>query len=403
MGMELTPSQDYALNRILSFSFDRPFFLGGFAGTGKTTILKALEREWPGKIRFLAPTGKACQVLKTKLSGSAEVQTIHSFLYTPIEVSEEQLRKWKDEADRGNESAKRKIINYENGFKVEFIDSFPLLDNELVVVDEASMIGKREFNNLSTVCPRIVFVGDPFQLPPVQSETCLPNKIKLFDSFLSEVHRAALESPITRLSMDIRSGNFRGWDYWSKNGIEYANQTTLRTLRSVDQVITGTNAVRRRINRMMRLPEKGFLPVFGDKVIIKENKYSYGKFRKRLVLVNGDIGSVKVSDKEKGVMILSNIPSDKNTNLAILFSDELMAKTYSADPVFPKNPDAFADRILVDYAYAITCHAAQGSEWKSVLVYDDNMWSLNRISRLRWLYTAVTRAKEKLVFIEKSC
>ena len=154
---------------------------------------------------------------------------------------------------------------------------------------------------------------------------------------------------------------------------------------------------------MMRLPEKGFLPVAGDKIIIKENKYNYGKFRKRLVLVNGDIGSVKVSDKEKGVMILSNIPSNKNTNLAILFSDELMAKTYSADPVFPKNPDAFADRTLVDYAYAITCHAAQGSEWKSVLIYDDNMWSSNRISRLRWLYTAVTRAKEKLVFIEKSC
>ena len=268
------------------------------------------------------------------------------------------------------------------------------------------MVGNKEFSKLIDLCPRIVFVGDPFQLPPVQSSSILPSRVEDFDSFLSEVHRAALESPITRLSLDIRSGNFMGWDYWSKNGIEYSVNTTLSTLKSVDQVITGSNFERMRLNRIMRLPHKHYFPLVGDKVIVKDNVYGKriwhsGKARKTLRLVNGDIGLIDSINQDRGLMDIRDIPCHTETE-HLFFSDELFAKSYGENGRIPLSRNGLIRNFRVDYAYAITCHASQGSEWPSVLVYDDHMRSSDALSRLRWLYTAVTRAKEKLIFVEKS-
>ena len=88
--IDLTPKQSQVIDHLMRFDFHKPFFLGGFAGTGKTTILRVLEDLFRDII-FLAPTGKACQVLKTKLSQNAQVQTIHSFLYLPYEVSDTEV------------------------------------------------------------------------------------------------------------------------------------------------------------------------------------------------------------------------------------------------------------------------------------------------------------------------
>lgn len=396
--MILTAKQNTVLDKLRYFDFKRPFFLGGYAGTGKTTILKALESVFPGCITFLAPTGKSCQVLKTKLSPTATVRTIHSFLYLPVEVNEDTLDRWRKEADGGSQYAKMKLKNYEEGFTVDFMDNIEEPVSDVIVVDESSMIGQREYARLREVCPRLVFVGDPFQLPPVQSASVIPQDAADFDAFLDEVHRAALESPITRLSMDIRSGSFRGWKYWSQQGIEYSVQTTLGTLKSVDQVITGSNAERRRLNILMRLPERGYDPHIGDKVIVKENIRGRNRMMR---LVNGDIGRIKSVDMLSGSMVLEDLPGHFYPE-RLRFSDELLAECYGVQPSFPRVGGKFRN-YRVDYAYAITCHASQGSEWPSVLVYDDHMLASDKESRLRWLYTAVTRAKEKLIFVEKSC
>lgn len=394
--MELTENQNRVLEKISRFEFERPFFLGGYAGTGKTTLLRALDQAHPGKILFLAPTGKACQVLKTKLSFGADIRTVHSFLYCPVEVSDETLQRWRDEAGEGNEFAKAKLRSYDNGMTVEFMDSCGGAgdDYELVVVDEASMLGMREYLKLVANCPKLVLVGDPFQLPPVQSASVFPEK---FDAFLEEVHRAALESPITRLSMDIRSGDFKGWSYWKQNGIEHSVKTTLGVLRSVDQVITGTNAERRRLNRVMRLPCKSWEPRIGDKVIVKENVYAA---KGRLRLVNGDIGVLDYIFEESGVLSIKGIPGHEFSE-HLRYTDKLIAEGYDDQGRIPYSNVPPERNYKVDYAYAITCHASQGSEWPSVLVYDDKMNTSDKETRLRWLYTAVTRAKERLVFVEK--
>lgn len=397
--MILTAEQNAVLDKLANFSFERPFFLGGYAGTGKTTILKALEQMYPLQVTFLAPTGKACQVLKTKMSPMAKVRTIHSFLYLPVEVDDMTVERWKLEADKGSQYAKTKLRNYEEGFTVDFVDNMEGSTDDLVVVDESSMIGQREYKFLCERCKKLVFVGDPFQLPPVQSPSMIPSKAEDFDAFLDEVHRAALESPITRLSMDIRSGAFKGWKYWSQNGIEYSVKTTLGVLRSVDQVITGSNAERKRLNRAMRLPDKTFEPHVDDKVIVKENIHGRNK---TLRLVNGDIGRICALDIPSGVVVLRDIPGHTYPE-RLRFTDELLADCYGVDASLPRETKGVYRNHRIDYAYAITCHASQGSEWPSVLVYDDHMRVADKESRLRWLYTAVTRAKEKLIFVEKSC
>lgn len=395
--MELTEKQELVLEKLQNFDFSRPFFLGGYAGTGKTTILKALESRIPGKVTFLAPTGKACQVLKTKLSRAAKVRTIHSFLYLPVEVGESTVKRWKEEADNGSQYARSKLRAYESGFTVDFVDNAVQDVPDIVVVDESSMIGQREYERLREVCKKLVFVGDPFQLPPITSASIIPGSADEFDAFLDEVHRAALESPITRLSMDIRSGQFKGWDYWSKNGIEYSRKTTLGTLKSVDQVITGTNRERWRLNRLMRLPEKNYFPTVGEKVIVKDN--IYGKERK-LRLVNGDIGIISSINESWGSLEIEGIPGHSLAE-RLRFTDELFAATYGETPRVPYARKGPSRNYGVDYAYAITCHASQGSEWQRVLVYDDHMRASDKTMRLRWLYTAVTRAKEKLIFVDK--
>lgn len=397
--MILTAKQNAVLDKLERFSFERPFFLGGYAGTGKTTILKALEQMYPGKVTFLAPTGKACQVLKTKMSPTAKVRTIHSFLYLPVEVTEETVARWRSEAENGSQYAKTKLKNYEDGFTVDFMDNLTEPVDDIVVVDESSMLGQREYLRLREVCRRLVFVGDTFQLPPVQSPSVIPSEAQDFDAFLDEVHRAALESPITRLSMDIRSGNFKGWKYWSQNGIEYSVKTTLGTLRSVDQVITGSNAERKRLNRAMRLPERGYEPHVGDKVIVKDNIYGRNK---SLRLVNGDIGRISSLQMSFGGISIEGIPGHLYPE-HLRFTDELLADCYGVEASLPREMKGAYRNHRIDYAYAITCHASQGSEWPSVLVYDDHMRASDKESRLRWLYTAVTRAKEKLIFVEKSC
>lgn len=391
--MKLSPKQNEILERIYAFQSSKPFFLGGFAGTGKTTLLRKIEEDYPNMALFLAPTGKACQVLKTKLPSSAKVQTIHSLLYTPVEITDETVKRWEKEADEGSEYARRNLLNYRrNDFRVEFIDSRTECARNLIVVDESSMVGMREYRRLLELGKRLVFVGDPFQLPPVQSANILPERQQDFDGFLDEVHRAALESPITRLSMKIRSGEFYGIS--DRDGIEHYEKASLELLKSVDQVITGLNKTRWKLNRVMRRPTVGPAVQKGDKVILKENMYR----GKGLFLVNGDIGCVTDVETSPYRNFLK-VSGMNHPNVTIPFTDKLFRQNYGQETTIPEQTSPKNYR--VDYAYAITCHSSQGSEWPSVLVYDDNMRVNDRTTRLRWLYTAVTRAKDRLVYVNK--
>ena len=385
--MILSPEQSQSLDAVMKFNFQRPFFLGGYAGTGKTTLLKELNKR-VANILFLAPTGKACQVLSSKIP-DANIRTIHSALYSAMEVTEDMLDDFRKRAKSGDQYAQSMYDYYtrKNALLVRFsLNPCKELFTHLIVVDEASMVGKTEYENLRSIAPRLVFVGDPAQLPPVESGSIFPEK---FDAFLTTVHRAALESPITRLSLAIRNKEFTSWESWRSEGINILKKGSKSECLEADQVLAGMNKTRNKLNKQLREEKIQHLPVVGDKIIIKQNF----RRKKGLVLVNGDIGNVLSIE---GNIARLHFGYKEVPYPYFVLQDELVAPLYGKTATFVE-PNNYP--VKFDYAYCITVHASQGSEWKKVVFFDDKMWEGRPTERRRLLYTAITRAKEQLTIV----
>ena len=191
--MELTQGQELALKAIDELGKSHPeggglCIVAGYAGTGKTTVLRMLAED--SGLTILAPTGKAAMRAK-EVCPDANTSTIHRWLY---EVSEDP--------DTG------KLVT-------QIKDTVLLPKNRTIFVDEASMVGYKVFSDLYRTCKRhglnLVCIGDNFQLPPVESEAKYQDFSVLASDFpahyrvsMTEVVRQALDSPIIRASMEVR-------------------------------------------------------------------------------------------------------------------------------------------------------------------------------------------------------
>lgn len=155
----------------------------GFAGTGKTTIAKQINEDLNGGVLYMAFTGKAALVLRKK--GCALASTIHGAIYKPIEDP----------------------LTGHTTFRLNPDSS--VAHARLVCVDEVSMVGPDIGNDLLSYGTKILVLGDPFQLPPIEGvgffTDCEP------DILLTEIHRQAADNPIIRMSMDIREGRDQAW------------------------------------------------------------------------------------------------------------------------------------------------------------------------------------------------
>ena len=179
-----------------------------------------------------------------------------------------------------------------------------------------------------------------------------------------------------------------------------------------DQIIVGTNRTRSRINREMRsfrsVPETAMLPVEGEKLICTLNDWpkpldEAGNFH----LVNGIIGTCRnVREGEDGLALLdfrADFLPDTVYDLPVdagIFTEGKYFHAYGAKAC------RLADGRLVhennlevcrfEFAYAVTCHKAQGSEYDNVVVIDESGCFENG---KEWLYTAVTRARKNLILV----
>lgn len=267
----------------------------------------------------------------------------------------------------------------------------------------------------------IIFLGDPFQLPPIDKN----DDNHLLDNphiFLDEIMRQAQESDIIRLTMQIRN----------KERISYGSSDTIKVLHKnelnqgmyqwADQILTATNATRCKINQEMRaLLGKGPEPEDGDKVICTRNYWDpEDSSACGDPLINGSIGYLVNPQKKKiflpwflrkekeyfdVIRADIKIPEVKDTyNKVELDYNMLQTETKSADwrleYKLNKMKKQYGNLVPKDflYAYAITVHKAQGSEWDKVLIYEEN-FPFNREEHARWLYTAVSRSSEKCVLI----
>ena len=404
--MKLTAEQQQALDKIhnwLNQNDDWEFRLGGFAGTGKTFLLQHLINTYNKKVLCCAPTGKAASVLKSKLNG-IEVITIHKALYQPVSPSSSEIDRLIELSikDPGNaeihkkiEEEKKRLAELKVGFSLKM--STEISPGQLVIIDEASMVTKQMRNDLKNTGSKVLFVGDPGQLPPVGDGGWFVNGELGF--VLQTVQRQALDSPIVRMSMEIRDGTISKKDY--SDGlcrIISKKQIDGQEWLSADQVITGRNSTRYRLNRFFRnkLGYSGELPNSGEKLICLKNEEINGE-----ILTNGVICEA-ISNARFDEMLRKNLIDleyENNTMIDVEFYDYHFRANYQNDLV--KDPWFFRkDMREFDYAYAITVHKSQGSEWGKVIIADDKMNQRDKEFRKRWLYTAVTRAKEELIWVQ---
>ena len=367
--------------------------IAGYAGTGKSTLVKfiieALDVDH-GKVCYATFTGKAAQVLAKK--GNKNAMTLHKLLFDSI-----------PRKGGGFMRIPKKTLDY-----------------TVVVVDEISMAPKSIIDKLFQHNVYVICLGDPFQLPPIDKE----EDNHLLDHphiFLDEIMRQAEESEIIRLTMGIRDQ--KPLNFAKGNEVQILPYSELcdGMLNWADQVLVATNLQRHNMNDFMR-QMRGFGPdpCDGDKVICLRNYWDSWNYDNGDPLVNGTIGTIHNPRKDiirvpyyaynKGV--IHTLQADFTTDVDEHFGEVSMdpkimlggeselewRDKYRLGQLKNRIGDVIPKEFT--YGYAITCHKAQGSEWDKVLVIEEK-FPFQKIDHARWLYTAATRAAEKLVIITK--
>ncbi len=358
-----SPQQDAALkdvSRWLKGHGGQVFRLFGYAGTGKTTLAKHLAENIDGDVCFAAFTGKAALVMRAR--GCEGARTLHSLIYRPRELdTEEPTFVLNGDSDAAKAS--------------------------LIVVDECSMVDEELGRDLLSFNKPVLVLGDPAQLPPVKGGGFFTEAEP--DAMLTEIHRQAADNPIVRLSMDVREGGaLRPGAYGESRVIRRADIDT-ESVKNADQLLVGTNKTRRAYNRRMReiLDFKSVTPEAGDKLVCLKNDRPKG-------LLNGSLWRTKTTaNLRRGRLRMTVVPEEEQGLKGQRIS--VVPQFFESDEEVPfslrKNSDEF------DYGYALTVHKAQGSQWDDVIVFDES-WAF-REHRHRWLYTAITRASQRLTVV----
>jgi exodeoxyribonuclease-5 len=268
---------------------------------------------------------------------------------------------------------------------------------DLIVVDESSMVPKEIYDDLMSYGIPILFVGDHYQLPPVSKY----DFNLMADPFitLEKPHRFAENSPIIKLSTQIRNGETVSYgtygDLISKRRIKNVTDEERHAffqsddLRFGDSIILcGFNKTRVKLNQSIRsnFGYQGLLN-YGERIICLKNNN-----KTNVPLFNGSIGTVKHIAKEYSKNVLVHVEMDG-------YRDQFKGLIFK-DVFDTEKPELYGRERKVqcfDYGYAISTHKSQGSQWKRVCVFEEEcpLWEHNR-----WLYTAVTRAESELLIIK---
>lgn len=399
--LQWSPQQEEAMALISDWyahSEDQVFYLAGYAGTGKTTLARAIiDKLGAGRVCVAAYTGKAAQVLRRK--GFPQAGTIHGLIYVPVDRNKTKLQDLKQQLavleaqpepreDKQIRVLTRQIHNEHTklgqpAFTLN-LDS-DVLESRLVLIDECSMVDERIGEDLLSFGVKVLVLGDPGQLPPVKGvgyfTSCTP------DYVLEEIHRQAAGNPIINMAWRVRTGENLAMGKYGHSRIMRRQSLTrhdeYQILLNADQILVGTNLTRFRINTMMRQRAqlKSPLPEKGDKLVCLRNNHDIG-------ILNGSLWAVLKSHKvdESTVQLQLKADGEERTVDLVAHSQIFL----DGRPIeWDRRIDGVED---FDYGYALTVHKSQGSQWRRVVLFDE--WRFNE--RAKWLYTAITRAEEKI-------
>lgn len=452
LGFEAKAKQDIALQQLSSFvvnpSPDTLFLLKGYAGTGKTTIISALVKNlWKIKRSgiLLAPTGRAAKVIS--LYSNQEAQTIHKKIYFPKKTSGAGVQFVLQPNKHKNAIF---IVDEASMIPDENQDS-KLFENNGLLADLIDYVYSGQKCSL-------ILIGDTAQLPPVKLDMSPAlEEHKLRDHYnkevihieLDEVVRQSEESDILLNATKIREAladefyeSFR-FNLTGKadvvrlmDGQEIldAIQDSYDTLGNEDtSIIVRSNKRANQYNQQIRsrilFQEEEISS--GDYLMVVKNNYFWIKPTSEAgFIANGDIVkvleiqaikelygfrfaevNVKMVDYPKmqpfdTVVILdtleSNSPSltyDESNKLYQEVIQDYEDETSKYKKFLKVKGNKFFNALQIKFSYAMTCHKSQGGQWNTVFI--EQPYLPNGVDKdyLRWLYTAITRAQEKLYLI----
>ena len=368
--------------------------IGGYAGTGKTFLLTAIYEEIKkhvGKevIAFCAYTGKAASVLnkylieRDLLRDSDYVGTIHSLMYFPIT----------EEDEKGN----KKIVGWKKHPQLRYSPT-------ILFVDEASMLSHELYRDLLSYGVPMILSGDNFQLPPIDDSFDI---MSMANFKLTKIQRQAEDSEIIKLSMNIRRYGFIPMKKYSNDVYKgsWFDPKVQNLFNNIDlssenmTVLCGFNRTRNDINMTYRRKTKK-----RDDIIYPKDKIICLVNNQNTNLKNGQQGIVEYvmphSNHFFRLTLSLDIMPDYYETLAFKHSFGQENHQSVFDNKDFKVQKSFQNFDIFDFAYAMSVHKAQASEWDRIILIEQRSKHWDDIYYARWLYTGVTRAKKKLFIIQ---
>jgi exodeoxyribonuclease-5 len=442
---EPTKTQDTLLKELAKFitepANEEVFLLTGYAGTGKTTVVAALVKlleEMQIDSLLLAPTGRAAKVVSGYAGKSA--YTIHRKIYR------QQVHH--DPASR--------FVLAPNEFSntIFIVDEASMISNE----DQGSIFGSgRLLDDLvQFVCGgsfcKLIMVGDSAQLPPVKSPLSPALEERSYNNTiavnLSEVVRQSSESGILHNATLIRNNieknqasipvmQLKGFhDIENITGAEVLDKLT----EAYDKYGEHETMVICRSNKRANIYNRGIRSQLlfredeltrGDRIMVVKNCYQFVDEVENIdFIANGDIAelvSVRRYEDKYGFHFARaelRFPDYDNAEVtAKIVLDTLHLETAALDADRQKQfyeavydsysnittkrarnkavrEDLYFNALQIRYANAVTCHKAQGGQWKAIFLdYPFRKGISPAIEDLRWLYTAFTRATKHLYLV----
>jgi exodeoxyribonuclease-5 len=361
--MQLSADQEHAVRAIENWHKSKGkqvFRLFGYAGTGKTSVVARAVAQMGLNAVYAAFTGKAASVM---VNNGIPATTIHRLIY-------------KSKVDKPTNSVR---------FVLDTMSRAAYAD--LIVIDECSMVGSKIGGDLKSFLKPILVLGDPAQLPPVGDSAGYFTSAQP-DVLLTEVHRQGAESGILTLATMARREQVIPIGKYAESEVIDVDDMEDRTIFSADQVLVGTNRTRLAITARIRehYGMSDQLPLFSERVVCTQNNYKFG-------VMNGETFIVLRCEKE-GSYVSADLLREGGAN------DVLENVRIDPSPFLGGNkPQVYNNDVLfIDFAYAMTVHRAQGSQWNRVVIFDEGR--LFREDANKWRYTAITRAAESAVLVK---
>ena len=450
LGNIPTEDQSSALKKLASYIVDNSndiiFLMTGYAGTGKTSVISSVVKTLDllrMRSVLLAPTGRAAKVLSSYSGRTA--YTIHKKIYRQ-KSSKDGIGSFK--LDRNLQKDTYFIVDESSMISNSSNDS-SLFGSGRVLDDLI------EYVYSGTDC-KLILVGDTAQLPPVGSVVSPALDAAMLGAYgfglisceLRQVVRQSESSGVlmnaTRIRLQVAEQDLVHPSIDCLNFKDIIRITGEELIEEISSaygscgmegtiIVVNSNKQANRYNQGIRnrifFREEEISP--GDMVMVVKNNYFILEEEEDGAgfIANGDIAEVRKIRKyeerygfrfaemvlkfpdynlevESKVMldVLSldtpALPSDKNKELyQNILADYLDIKTRRKQYDAVKN-DPYFNALQIKFAYAVTCHKAQGGQWERVFI-DQGMFNRNEITidYLRWFYTALTRSTDKVYLV----